>query len=565
MLRLVLVSLAALAAADDSSCANGLTEETINPLVVKAQYAVRGRLLNRAMELEADLKAGKELPFDSIVRCNIGNPQALGQKPLTYVRQTLSLLMNPDLLKARERPRPPRAPALPRAEPIGASGSRSASALRGRSSLRPPSAPCLHSLPRSPLPSPQSWWTRLMYSKDAVKRAGAYAKAVPSVGAYSDSQGIRAVRQQVADFITMRDGHPASPDDVFLTDGASAGVKAMMQLLIRGPGDAVLTPVPQYPLYSAATALLNGTLAPYYLDEAASWGVHKKELERALGAARAGGAAARGLVVINPGNPTGQSLPKEVVADILKLAATEGLVLMADEVYQENIYGDAPPFTSFKSVLAELRLAGEAGDGEAARVAAATQLVSFHSTSKGFFGECGLRGGYFELQGFDAAVRAQLLKLLSVTLCSNVVGQFATGLMVSPPLRGESGFRTYERERTSILESLASRAAKIGDALNALPGITCNPAEGAMYLFPSLQLPKKAIAAAKAAGVAADEFYCIRLLEATGLVVVPGSGFGQVDGTYHFRTTFLPPVDAIDRVMAKLGDFQRNFLAEFAD
>jgi len=85
-----------------------------------------------------------------------------------------------------------------------------------------------------------------------------------------------------------------------------------------------------------------------------------------------------------------------------------------------------------------------------------------------------------------------------------------------------------------------------------------------MYLFPQLHLPPRAVAAAEAEGIAADEFYALRLLEATGLVVVPGSGFGQVDGTWHFRTTFLPPEDALDDVMTRFAAFQADFIATYS-
>jgi len=380
---------------------------------------------------------------------------------------------------------------------------------------------------------------------------------VPSAGAYSDSQGIQLVREHVADFISKRDGHPASARDIFLTDGASAGVKALMQMLMRGPHDAVIAPVPQYPLYSATTTLLNGTLSPYYLDESAAWGVTEAELNAALVRATAKGASARALVVINPGNPTGQSLPKPVVVKILEFCAMHGLVLMADEVYQENVYGNAPKFTSFKQALAEVTAKG-------APWAQHAQLVSFHSTSKGFIGECGLRGGYFELQNVPDDVRAQLTKLASISLCSNVVGQFAAGLMVKPPQEGEASFTTYAAERAGILASMFSRAKLIAEALNKLPGLSCNAAEGAMYLFPRIHLPAKAIAAAEAEGMVADEWYCIRLLEATGLVVVPGSGYGQEDGSFHFRTTFLPQKDDLEVVLPKLADFQTKFMKEYA-
>lgn len=497
-------------AASNTTCDGcALSLENINPLLVKAEYAVRGRLLTRAAEIEADLKAGKALPFKKVIRCNIGNPQALGQKPLSFVRQVLSLIINPDLL---------REPAI-----------------------------------------------KAMYSSDVIARAEEYVKAVPSVGAYSESQGVTLVREDIARFIAARDGYPADAADIFLSDGASAGVKALMQLLMRGPHDAVLAPVPQYPLYSATTTLLNGTLAPYYLDESASWGVTEDELQRALARAEAQGAVARALVVINPGNPTGQSLPRGVVDQILAFAARHNLVLMADEVYQENVYGSAPQFTSFKRSLMELKAKGAAGDAAAAETAARAQLVSFHSTSKGFIGECGLRGGYFELQNVPADVRAQLTKLASVSLCPNVIGQFAAGLMVRPPREGEPSYERYSSERAAILASMFARAKLIAEQLNRLPGLSCNPAEGAMYLFPTVRMPPKALAAAAAAGfTAADEWYCIRLLEETGLVVVPGSGFGQADGTYHFRTTFLPQQPDLEVVLPLLAKFQTRFMAEYA-
>jgi len=237
---------------------------------------------------------------------------------------------------------------------------------------------------------------------------------------------------------------------------------------------------------------------------------------------------------------------------------------MADEVYQENVYGSAPPFFSFKAALAELRQVGENGDAEAAALAARAQVISFHSTSKGFIGECGLRGGYFELQNIPADVRAQITKLASVSLCSNVIGQFTTGLMVRPPRSGEPSYEEYVAERHAILQSLAKRALSTAAALNALPGISCNEPEGAMYLFPQLHLPARAIEAAEKEGVAADEFYCLRLLEATGLVVVPGSGFGQAGGTWHFRTTFLPPEDQLEDVMLRLAEFQRGFMTTYS-
>ena len=99
-------------------------------------------------------------------------------------------------------------------------------------------------------------------------------------------------------------------------------------------------------------------------------------------------------------------------------------------------------------------------------------------------------------------------------------------------------------------------------ALNALEGVSCNECEGAMYAFPQLSLPPKAVAAAAAMGKPADFYYCWRLLESTGVTVVPGSGFGQANGTWHFRTTFLPPEQDIDAVVAAITKFHQSFMDE---
>jgi alanine transaminase len=104
-----------------------------------------------------------------------------------------------------------------------------------------------------------------------------------------------------------------------------------------------------------------------------------------------------------------------------------------------------------------------------------------------------------------------------------------------------------------VCSSLGKRAKLLVDGLNALPGITCNPSDGAMYAFPQVHLSAKAIAAAKARGVEPDFLYCEELLDETGICTVPGSGFGQEEGTYHFRTTFLPQEDAMAKVISKLS------------
>ena len=126
--------------------------------------------------------------------------------------------------------------------------------------------------------------------------------------------------------------------NIFLTDGASVAVRYLLNAVIRNSNDGILVPIPQYPLYSASIQLYGGTLLPYELKESKGWGMDMAEIRAGLRETRARGVNPRALVFINPGNPTGQCLTEDNLRDLLKLCYDEGLVLMADEVYQPNIY-----------------------------------------------------------------------------------------------------------------------------------------------------------------------------------------------------------------------------------
>lgn len=377
------------------------------------------------------------------------------------------------------------------------------------------------------------------------------------MGAYTHSQGIETVRQEVADFIQRRDGtdDKVDADNIFLTNGASEGVRVCMQTMMRPNLDGVLVPIPQYPLYSATCTLLSGHLVPYYLDEAEGWTLTKEHLQQQLDEAQGNGVTVKALVVINPGNPTGQTLSRANMEEVVAFCAEHGLVLLADEVYQENIWRAERPFLSFRKVACEM--------GFDAGPESGLQLISYHSVSKGFTGECGIRGGYFELFGIDPEVKAQMYKLASISLCSNTPGQLMTGMMVNPPQPGDESHEAFVAERDGVLASLKRRADMVADALDQLEGVTCRHSDGAMYAFPTITLPDKFVAEADAEGMPADEYYCIKLLDATGVVVVPGSGFGQVDGTWHFRTTFLPPESKIAGVLGRISAFHAGLMAAY--
>ncbi|XP_025904626.1 alanine aminotransferase 1-like [Nothoprocta perdicaria] len=377
-----------------------------------------------------------------------------------------------------------------------------------------------------------------------------------SAGAYSASPGIELVRRDVARFLERRDGVPARHDDVFLSTGASDAIVGILKLLVSGAGatrTGVLIPVPQYPLYSAAVAELDAVPVAYYLDEERCWALEPGELRRALAAARRH-CAPRVLCIINPGNPTGQVQSRQCIEDIIKLAYEEQLFLMADEVYQDNVYAEGSAFHSFKKVLFEL----------GSPYKDVVELASFHSVSKGFMGECGFRSGFVEVVNMDPEVREQLIKMVSVRLCPPVPGQIILDAMVAPPEPGEPSYERFMAEKQEVLSALAHKARITQEIFNQAPGIHCNPVQGAMYSFPRIELPPRAVQEAKALGQAPDAFFCMKLLEETGICVVPGSGFGQREGTYHFRMTILPPAEKLRELLHKLSQFHAKFTREFS-
>jgi alanine-synthesizing transaminase len=445
--------------------------QDIGKAVLDTEYAVRGPIVARAQVLE---RQGRE-----IIYCNIGNPQALEQRPLTYLRQVLALCQYPDLIE--------RAGDL--------------------------------------------------FPSDVRETASRVLKGTRyGLGAYSDSKGVRFIREAVAEFIQDRDDIEADPEAIYLTDGASKGVQAALRILISGPHDGIMIPIPQYPLYSATITLYEAKQVGYYLDEGHDWKLSQTMLEESLQEARRYGVQVKAICVLNPGNPTGSVLDRDNIRMLISFAKAHGLTILADEVYQENVYLHGDRFVSFARVMVE---SGEVD----------VSLFSFHSCSKGFLGECGQRGGYMEVRNVPAEVVAQITKLQSVSLCANLTGQVATYCMVRPPKPGEPSYERYAQERDAVLGELKARATLLADGLNRIPGIQCNVVAGAMYAFPRIDLP---------AG-RTDEEYCMELLERTGVCVVPGSGFGQIPGTAHFRTTILPPTHQIRAVVERLAAFHADY------
>ncbi|HAE21504.1 MAG TPA: aminotransferase class I/II, partial [Spirochaetaceae bacterium] len=243
-----------------------LSLQDLGKALLDTEYAVRGPIVARAVELE---KSGREITY-----CNIGNPQALEQKPLSWVRSVLALCEYPELAE--------KAPGAFHADAIAASKAILAGTKHG-------------------------------------------------LGAYSESKGVRCIREAVAAFIQERDGIQADPDAIFLTDGASKGVQAALRMLIACPSDGIMVPIPQYPLYSATITLYEGKQVNYYLDEHNDWKLSRQMLEESLAEAKRFGVRVKGIVVINPGNPTGSVIDADNIAMIIDFAKEHGLTILADE------------------------------------------------------------------------------------------------------------------------------------------------------------------------------------------------------------------------------------------
>ena len=235
-------------------------------------------------------------------------------------------------------------------------------------------------------------------------------------------------------YIDRRDGEniAADPEQIFLTDGASDAVKRIMELLITGPQDGVMIPIPQYPLYSATVKRSGGVQVNYYPEEDNDWALTTEILENAYLKAKADGINVKCIVVINPGNPTGAILDKPSIDGVVNFAEQHGLAIIADEVYQDNLYGGT--FISMARAVGGLDI----------------PLFSLHSISKGFAGECGHRGGYLELrnmpkvEGTELNLAEVILKQASVSLCSNTVGQAIIYMMVNPPEKGSAPYNIYK-------------------------------------------------------------------------------------------------------------------------
>jgi alanine-synthesizing transaminase len=341
---------------------------------------------------------------------------------------------------------------------------------------------------------------------------------LPGAHGYSDSRGILPARRAVVQYYEDRDVPDVGIDDVFLGNGVSELVTMSVQALLED-GDEMLIPAPDFPLWTAATSLAGGKAVHYLCDEGAGWLPDLQDM-----AAKITGRT-RGVVIINPNNPTGAVYPRDLVEGILDLARRHHLVVFADEIYDKILYDDAVHHC-------------------AAALAPDLFCLTFNGLSKSYR-IAGFRSGWLVASGPRQHARSYLegLATLAATrLCPNVPGQFAvqaalgghqsiTGLVLPGGRLREQRDRAWQR-------------------LNEIPGVSCVKPQGSLYAFPRLDPAVHKIRD--------DEKFVLDLLLREKIQVVQGTGFNWPRPD-HFRIVTLPRADDLDAAIARIGRFLAGY------
>lgn len=344
------------------------------------------------------------------------------------------------------------------------------------------------------------------------------ARNLPNSAGYSDSKGIFAARKAVMHYTQQQGVKGVILDDVYLGNGASELI-AMATNALLDNGDELLLPMPDYPLWTAATTLSGGTPVHYRCDEANGWMPDLDDIRRKITP------ATKGIVVINPNNPTGALYSDELLRGIVQIARDHGLVLLADEVYDKVLY-DGARHTAIASLSEDVL------------------TLTFNSLSKSYR-SCGYRAGWMVVSGDkrSAADYIEGLNMLSnMRLCANVPGQWAIqtalgGYQSINELVGEGGRLRRQRDLAYEL-------------ITAIPGVSCVKPSAALYMFPRLD--------PKVYPIADDRQFFLELLQDTRVMLVQGTGFNWPTPD-HFRIVFLPHEDDLREAIGRIARFLESY------
>jgi alanine-synthesizing transaminase len=346
---------------------------------------------------------------------------------------------------------------------------------------------------------------------------------LPNSAGYSDSKGIFGARKAVMHETQKQGIKGVTLDDIYLGNGASELIVMATNGLLNN-GDELLLPAPDYPLWTAAVSLSGGTPVHYVCDEANGWMPNMDDIRAKITK------NTKGIVVINPNNPTGALYSDALLMDIVSLAREHDLIIFADEVYDKVLY-DGVKHTPIASLSDDVL------------------TLTFNSLSKSYR-SCGYRAGWLVVSGDKkpAADYIEGLNMLSnMRLCANVPGQWAIqtalgGYQSINDLVGEGGRLRKQRDLAYEL-------------ITAIPGVTCVKPQAALYMFPRLD--------PKVYPIKDDQQFFLELLQETKVMLVQGTGFNW-KSTDHFRIVFLPHEDDLREAISRIAKFLENYRNKLA-
>jgi alanine-synthesizing transaminase len=302
----------------------------------------------------------------------------------------------------------------------------------------------------------------------------------------------------------------SSVQDVFVTTGVSETVDICLTALIN-PGEEILTPSPDYPLYSAVLSKLGISITTYDLNEHDEWQPDLVDIQRKITS------RTRAIVLINPNNPTGSVCSRRMLGQLAEFARRHNLVIFADEIYDKLILDDDHQHVSLAAVVPDV------------------PVVTFGGLSKNYLAP-GWRIGWGIVSGEASAVKPYIEgihRLLRSRLCANHPEQYA----IKPALEGPQDHLIEVRRKLRSRRDLTVKWA------NSTPHLSCVPPRGAFYAFPRLDIPET------------DDVFVKELCLQKHVLVVHGSGFGQKPGTRHFRIVFLPDEQTLAKAYQGIGEF----------
>ena len=341
---------------------------------------------------------------------------------------------------------------------------------------------------------------------------------LPTSAGYSDSKGVFAARKAVMHETQKQGIAGVTLDDIYLGNGASELI-AMSTNALLNDGDELLLPAPDYPLWTASTSLSGGTPVHYLCDEANGWMPNLDDIRAKITP------RTKGIVVINPNNPTGALYSDDLLRSIVAIAREHGLVIFADEVYDKVLY-DGVKHTAIASLSTDVL------------------TLTFNSLSKSYR-SCGYRAGWLVVSGDKRSAQDYIegLNMLSnMRLCANVPGQWAIqtalgGYQSINDLVGDGGRLRRQRDLAYEL-------------ITAIPGVSCVKPSAALYMFPKLD--------PEVYPIEDDRQFFLELLKETRVMLVQGTGFNWATPD-HFRIVFLPHEDDLREAINRIARFLEQY------